>query len=992
MTREALDSPVLEFYRDSAIVSSDRIVNNLCSQTGEEFSTEFLRDRIAIRRVPVMTDEDQYQTGRLGLNYNQIHELAYKDVAGINRLMKKDSESNSEEFVPRMEFLPEVDNRFYPDPISRYHQEHVASGQNLGTYADHSYFDQDALRPTVAQGYGAGSHQMYNPFGKQVLEESISAKMKFLCSFGGRILPRPSDGKLRYVGGETRIISIRKNLSFVELMKKTLAICNQPHTIKYQLPGEDLDALISVSSDEDLLHMIEEYQVLERNGGSQRLRIFLVSLGESEGPCSFEGRAPKQNDADNQYVFAVNGMMDMSPQKSSSGQSLASQTNQLGNVSDYSPSFPRDSPTFSYALESMDQSPSYSNMVGLGMFPNPTAQFWAKLKIPNNSFNQSSPVSPRTLHQGDHKNSNALFFSDGRERINPFVMEKLPCEFYGADASSYYNNVPYGPLPLMNCHHANQYLVEAGHTNKPCETHFHNRSPSGDYVPSQLHGQRDINTDRSILIERALSDSQLQEHEKRSTHFREGVSQLSQWNHSPAMSNSSQEWPIDRSDSYSGQDRKFCVCTESTSEESNSEYKNFPNLNYLPSNHGFADNLRDSGSTVSSSSVIMLENSLDILRRPSGNQSKRTAPEFLIKIQNVAKDQPYAMKETISAQPVLHGFPEPLPISFQGLDEHEQLNLITKSFKSTASRREASYHDENAMNYLDEKIKKAGNVERSFDDLKYGDAFGVLSQPFDNNHDYKALESVITVEEVTGSLPSDIPYATNIVPHVQYEIGDTDADNNTQESDREFSSPSEKEAENMTQESDYVAVKADRRNNDESFSDSTMAEIEAGIYGLQIIKNADLEELQELGSGTFGTVYHGKWRGTDVAIKRIKKSCFSGKSSEQERLTKDFWREARILSNLHHPNVVALYGVVPDVPGETMATVTEYMVNGSLRHALLKNRLEILDCQELNAILLYLVEFVEHFHGWHQNYWMEAVTGSQRRLMCFHLVLQCGRF
>lgn len=53
---------------------------------------------------------------------------------------------------------------------------------------------------------------------------------------------------------------------------------------------------------------------------------------------------------------------------------------------------------------------------------------------------------------------------------------------------------------------------------------------------------------------------------------------------------------------------------------------------------------------------------------------------------------------------------------------------------------------------------------------------------------------------------------------------------------------------------------------------------------IQIIKNADLEELRELGAGTYGTVYHGKWRGTDVAIKRIKKSCFSGRSSEQERL------------------------------------------------------------------------------------------------------------
>lgn len=51
----------------------------------------------------------------------------------------------------------------------------------------------------------------------------------------------------------------------------------------------------------------------------------------------------------------------------------------------------------------------------------------------------------------------------------------------------------------------------------------------------------------------------------------------------------------------------------------------------------------------------------------------------------------------------------------------------------------------------------------------------------------------------------------------------------------------------------------------------------------------------------------------------------------------DFWNEACKLADLHHPNVVAFYGVVLDVPGGTIATVTEYMVNGSLRQALHKN-------------------------------------------------------
>lgn len=53
---------------------------------------------------------------------------------------------------------------------------------------------------------------------------------------------------------------------------------------------------------------------------------------------------------------------------------------------------------------------------------------------------------------------------------------------------------------------------------------------------------------------------------------------------------------------------------------------------------------------------------------------------------------------------------------------------------------------------------------------------------------------------------------------------------------------------------------------------------------MQTIKNDDLEEIRELGSGTYGSVFHGKWRGCDVAIKRIKASCFDGRPSERERL------------------------------------------------------------------------------------------------------------
>lgn len=53
---------------------------------------------------------------------------------------------------------------------------------------------------------------------------------------------------------------------------------------------------------------------------------------------------------------------------------------------------------------------------------------------------------------------------------------------------------------------------------------------------------------------------------------------------------------------------------------------------------------------------------------------------------------------------------------------------------------------------------------------------------------------------------------------------------------------------------------------------------------MQTIRNTDLEYIRELGSGTYGTVFYGKWKGSDVAIKRINTSCFTEVSLEKDRL------------------------------------------------------------------------------------------------------------
>ncbi|KAL7002044.1 hypothetical protein U1Q18_003194 [Sarracenia purpurea var. burkii] len=43
---------------------------------------------------------------------------------------------------------------------------------------------------------------------------SPMCKVKFLCSHGGTILPRPADGHLKYIGGQTRIVCVPRDINF----------------------------------------------------------------------------------------------------------------------------------------------------------------------------------------------------------------------------------------------------------------------------------------------------------------------------------------------------------------------------------------------------------------------------------------------------------------------------------------------------------------------------------------------------------------------------------------------------------------------------------------------------------------------------------------------------------------------------------------------------------------------------------------------------------
>ncbi|XP_057479196.1 uncharacterized protein LOC130766549 [Actinidia eriantha] len=83
--------------------------------------------------------------------------------------------------------------------------------------------------------------------------------IKFLYSYGGKILPRRTDGKLRYVGGHTRVLAVDCSITFAELMVKFGVLCESSMSLKCKLPSEDLDVLVSIHCDDDLANVIDEY-------------------------------------------------------------------------------------------------------------------------------------------------------------------------------------------------------------------------------------------------------------------------------------------------------------------------------------------------------------------------------------------------------------------------------------------------------------------------------------------------------------------------------------------------------------------------------------------------------------------------------------------------------------------------------------------------------------------------------------------------------------
>ncbi|GAV65092.1 PB1 domain-containing protein [Cephalotus follicularis] len=148
--------------------------------------------------------------------------------------------------------------------------------------------------------------------------EDQNYKAKFMCSYNGKIHPRPHDNQLAYIGGETKILSVDRNIKFSQMISKLSSLVagdTAGVSFKYQLPGEDLDALISVTNDDDLEHLMHEYDRLYRAPAAKpaRLRLFLFPVSS---PPSFGSHGSTKSEREQFFVDALNSGPTQSTEKS----------------------------------------------------------------------------------------------------------------------------------------------------------------------------------------------------------------------------------------------------------------------------------------------------------------------------------------------------------------------------------------------------------------------------------------------------------------------------------------------------------------------------------------------------------------------------------------------------------------------------------------------------------------------------------------------------
>ncbi|GMH23271.1 hypothetical protein Nepgr_025114 [Nepenthes gracilis] len=946
-----------------------------------------------------------------------------------------------------------------------------------------------------------------------------NSRVKFLCSFYGSILPRPQDGKLRYVGGETRIVSVPRDITYEELMVRMREIYEGASILKYQQPDEDLDALVSVVNDDDVMNMMEEYDKFGSGEGFTRLRIFLFSHFDQDVSPHYTDADERDNER--RYVDALNSLNE-SPKfrrQQHNDSPVMTAANELNIADQFFNSMNLegvlhnqrncDIPMPQYNLGHL----AIPNM-GLGQHSVPIAQryhdeaSWSPAyysprsarphdphptgEIPSSPSPQFRAASAEVLDKSTEEYSlqqgNQVPSHENHPHCDNVVW--LPAGGMSADKGGILGNILHsssvfdGNSVCENCRMAyqrNQSLIDSRWKH---EGQSHMEQPIiGNGFPQVGNACVKCATNRdALLLNTGLQlhhGGYIKEQSDPRSHYGETQTSERGWVLQHQLSPPSDEPRAHISGAGRVND---CYTVDSTAMNFPAGQGNLCDAHHVPPSYIHYDDPcciqsgPELGTDIFHGQVMTAESQIHIpleerglchenfpytygadnsYQLPHGHPSAPVLWRNVltpIHIASTYDPSPFQQRHGTTCPGLPRSAVEGSPRYVVGVDQNHWLgtnlpeysyshasnrnhgivcqetrqvitsdcNLNPPHTSNTASHQESTRLADVVSTVPSDKIVSSSimgdNPGPIADTYCYGalrlderTIHGIGNQTTRTRHlEGSDMQSVCVPGEnynsdtrfVIASLESTVSNCINPsegckgVAHLNEEDHSAPAD----ERDLIFrpklvSSVKKEKLESVevvkaiAQEDTNVVMlhdsSANNANADERASmnahgnsdcgsdndcpdaskiEPTKAEEEAIARGLQTIRNDDLEEIRELGSGTYGAVFHGKWKGSDVAVKRIKASCFAGRPSERERLISDFWKEALILSLLHHPSVVSFYGIVRDGPDGSLATVTEFMINGSLKHYLQKKDRTI-DRRKRLIIAMDAAFGMEYLHG-----------------------------
>ncbi|KAG4197158.1 hypothetical protein ERO13_A05G005800v2 [Gossypium hirsutum] len=884
------------------------------------------------------------------------------------------------------------------------------------------------------------------------------SRVKFLCSFLGSILPRPQDGKLRYVGGETRIVSVPRDISYVELMSKMRELYDGAAVLKYQQPDEDLDALVSVVNDDDMVNMMEEYEKLASSDGFTRLRIFLFSHPDQDVSSYYVDGNERR------YVDALKSLNEGSDFRKCDSPAMSTVSDDIHLAEQF--------------FNGMSIDESWVHIQRSGVIPTPSFNLHSHT-IPHLGSGQWSPVCYSTSHHGYLTPRTLSGFppspSSAHYRMQEeYVQQRLNRHPQYEHQPHFPDNVAWMPNGAMSGDkvsgfHGNilhsQGVHEGNHNYEHCRATFcRNQSPHlehhnmGNAVPqinsscaaaecppnqeafmmhadgklhlgfyskdqtdpSSAHGethgflQHQLNPCVEEARNHVYGFGRLNEHNVldgagmnsplEHAGLADGHHMLSNYVHQRAGAELGNEVIRDQTMVASAH-------LHIPPEERGPRYGNYPyphggdNVYQASQGHVRAQSLQRNFQNHTHGAPAYEAYGLPqqinspvnfvFLKDPAegsamhfvatdGQNPWVESPQKVLSSDGTAvPDIVYAhvlkvdvgphcqetqntvtMKSAVAPQDMLKfaTATEPVQLPDQALTLIHDTSISSSNLESYDSSVIGVWGIEDKIVLLEDEANHVAKMEKSDvpsmcspeqnkipeDESKIApDESSIpiclkLAEKGDDQakqveKDPSAAENSKLSVNRLSFIPEFVASVTKVALEEGEEVKAKVEDVAPIKHDAIEKEAAANESKSMNPHGE-LELDSDNDNITLAKIEPTKAEEEAFARGLQTIKNDDLEEIRELGSGTYGAVYQGKWKGSVVAIKRIKASCFAGRPAERERMIADFWKEALILSSLHHPNVVSFYGIVRDSPDGFLATVAEFMVNGSLKQFLQKDR------------------------------------------------------